>query len=245
MHSRVLKSIRTAFLSGVILLAPLGVTLLVFGWLVERVGGNFRDYFFFFVPVHLLEQSNLQILWNFLATLIVLVLVTLLGYLSKYVLAKSLWSLGESILRNVPVINAVYNTVKQIVDTFSTQNRAIFSKVVLIQFPRPGAYALGFLTNRAKGEPQGRTKEELWNVFVPTTPNPTSGFLILLPRREITELDMTITDGMKAIISGGAVVPAWDEQAQAEIPRLATNPQSLPAEAGAAAASPGDGPRSS
>lgn len=114
-------------------------------------------------------------------------------------------------MNRVPLINAVYNTVKQIVQTFSTQRRAVFEKVVLVPFPRTGVYAIGFLTNRARGEAQARTAEELWNVFIPTTPNPTSGFLIMVPRRDIIEMDMTIGDGMKVIISGGGVVPEWPE----------------------------------
>ena len=97
--------------------------------------------------------------------------------------------------------------MKQIVETFSTQNRNLFSKVVLVQCPRAGVYTIGFLTNRAQGEPQARLGEELWAVFVPTTPNPTSGFLLLLPPREIIELEMSVGEGMKMVISGGTVLP--------------------------------------
>ena len=88
----------------------------------------------------------------------------------------------------------------------------MFERVVLVQFPRPGSYAIGFLTGRLRSEMQDATGEELWNIFVPTTPNPTSGFLILLPRREVQELTMSIGDGMKLIISGGAVGPAWPRE---------------------------------
>jgi uncharacterized membrane protein len=85
----------------------------------------------------------------------------------------------------------------------------LFSKVVLIEFPRKGTWSLGFLTNRTQGEPQLRTVQDVWTVFVPTTPNPTSGFLIMLPKEDIVELEMSVGDGMKMIISGGAVVPPW------------------------------------
>ena len=112
-------------------------------------------------------------------------------------------------LQRIPGIGAVYNAVKQIVATFGTQNKNLFNKVVLVEFPRKGIWTLGFLTNKQQGEPQTMTGSETWTVFVPTTPNPTSGFLIMLPRHEITELEMSVGDGMKMIISGGAVVPPW------------------------------------
>jgi uncharacterized membrane protein len=101
----------------------------------------------------------------------------------------------------------VYRTAKQIVDTFSHQQKAVFQEVVLIEYPRKDCYVIGFLTSEAKGEPQAATGEAIVNIFVPTTPNPTSGFLLMLPKTDITPLNMSIADGMKLIISGGAVVP--------------------------------------
>jgi uncharacterized membrane protein len=223
-----LKTIRTAFFSGVILLAPLGVTLLVFSWLVEKIGGRFRNYFFFFLPDTLLDKANLVVLWNLLATIMVILLITLLGFLSRYFIGKFAIGIAERVVRTVPFVNAVYGTVKQIVDTFSTQNRAVFQKVVLVEFPRPGSRAIGFLTNRAKGEIQEKTRENLWNVFVPTTPNPTSGFLVMFPAEQVMELDMTVADGMKIIISGGALVPAWHPGQAAEAAELTGEPDPRP-----------------
>ncbi|MDE0768571.1 MAG: DUF502 domain-containing protein [Opitutaceae bacterium] len=204
-----LSSIRRAFLSGVILLAPLGITFFVFNWLVLRIGGSFKAKVYFFIPHDVLFDPSLALFWDFTATIIVIFLVTVLGFLSRYFFAKYLWGLGERLLHNLPVINTVYTSVKQIVETFSSQNRAVFEKVVLIQFPRKGSYAIGFLTGNSKGEIRKRTNLPLRNIFVPTTPNPTSGFLIMLHEDDIEELDMTIGEGMKFIISGGAVVPDW------------------------------------
>jgi len=125
-----------------------------------------------------------------------------------------LFNFFEGILVKVPLINLVYNTVKQIVDTFSQQNNAIFQEVVLIEYPRKGVYAVGFLTNQAKGEIQEKTGENLVNVFVPTTPNPTSGFLLMLPNDAVIPMEMTIAEGMKLIISGGAVAPPYNGQSE-------------------------------
>jgi uncharacterized membrane protein len=201
-----LSSVRNAFLSGLLLLAPLAVTLMVFFWLIEAVGGRVRPLY-----DHLLPESlaDIPYMWDILATGIVFILITGLGFLSRYFLGKYLLGVGERFLETIPGVNSVYGSVKQIVQTFSSQNRNLFTKVVLIQFPRPGMYAIAFLTNKAQGEPQAKTTEEVWTLFVPTTPNPTSGFLIMVPKSEIVELDMSVGDGMKFVISGGAVVPSW------------------------------------
>jgi len=212
-----LTSIRRAFLSGVILLAPLGITFFVFNWLVLKIGGSFKSKVFFFLPKEVLTDPKLELFWNVTATIMVLFLVTLLGFLSRYFVAKYLWSIGERLLNNLPVINTVYTSVKQIIETFSTQNRAVFQKVVLIEFPREGAYAIGFLTSNSRGEIKSKTEKPLKNIFVPTTPNPTSGFLVMLPEDQVKELGMSVGEGMKFIISGGAVVPDWKPANSLEI----------------------------
>lgn len=203
-----LTSARNAFLSGLLLLAPLAVTWVVFSWLVDRIGGTFRPFFFFAIP-DFLRHESLEMVWNVLSTIIVVVLITLLGYVSRYVMTRYFGQLTERIINNIPGVGAVYRTVKQIVDTFSAQNRNVFERVVLVEYPAPGSYVIGFLTNRAGGEVQERTADEMWTVFIPTTPNPTSGFLIFYPRRRVTEMDMSVGDAMKLIISGGTVVPPW------------------------------------
>jgi uncharacterized membrane protein len=208
-----LTSLRNAFFTGLLLLAPIAVTWLVFSWLVGRVGGEFSDILFGAVPESLREDFS--IVWDILSTVIVIAAVTLLGYVSRLFLGRFFGQVAERFILNIPGIGSVYNTVKQIVDTFSAQN-SLFSKVVLVEFPRKGARSIGFLTSKAQGEAQARLKSELWTVFVPTTPNPTTGFLILLPKDEIVELDMSVGDGMKMVISGGTVIPAWPPAAAPE-----------------------------
>lgn len=213
-HSRPSKltSLRNAFFSGLLMLAPLAVTWFVFSALFDKVGGSVRPLFFPYLPVALQQYD---VAWNILATCIVVLMVTALGYVSRYVLGKYFGSLAERFIQSIPGVSNVYNTVKQIVATFSSQNRQLFSKVVLVEFPREGVYSIGFLTNKAQGEAQERTAAELWTVFIPTTPNPTSGFLVMFPKSQITELEMSVGDGMKMIISGGAVTPPWPPPAPA------------------------------
>ncbi len=226
--------LRKSFFSGLILLAPIGITFFVFNWLVIKVGGNVKEPILqlLFIPQDLVSKESLSLVWDTLATLIVLLAITILGFLSRYFIAKYLFSIGEKFLNNVPIINTVYTSVKQIVDTFSSQNRAVFQKVVLVEFPKEGCYALGFLTGDGKGEIQYKTKDHLQNVFVPTTPNPTSGFLVMMKEKDIQILDMSVGQGMKLIISGGAVAPPYppvteslkfkeNEASQAEAPKNA------------------------
>jgi uncharacterized membrane protein len=171
---------------------------------IDKVGGTVRPIYEDYIPKTLLK---LPFFWDFAATVVVVLLVTALGYLSHYVFGKFFLSLGERAVQKIPGVGAVYNSVKQVVATFGTQNRNLFRKVVLVEFPRKGAWTLGFLTNKEQGEAQALVSTETWTVFVPTTPNPTSGFLVMLPRHEIVELEMSVGEGMKMIISGGAVMP--------------------------------------
>ncbi len=201
-----LVTFRNAFFTGALLLAPLVVTWLAFKWIIDAVGGTFRPIYSPYLPGSL---QRIPFFWDLVTTGVVILLVTALGYLSRYVLGKVFFSIGERAIQRIPGIGAVYNSVKQIVATFGSQNRNVFSKVVMVEFPRKGVWSIGFLTNKAQGEAQSSTGQEIWTVFVPTTPNPTSGFLVLVPQQEVTELDMTVGDGMKMIISGGAVLPPW------------------------------------
>ena len=199
-------TLRNAFLTGALLLAPLAVTIWVFTLIVDGIGGKFRPLYEDYLPQSL---QRIPFFWDLIATLVVMLLVTLLGFVSHYVFGKFFLRLLEKFVQNVPGVGVVYNSVKQIVSTFGSGNRNLFHQVVLVQFPRAGCWTIGFLTNKMQGEAQARAGQELWTVFVPTTPNPTSGFLLMLPRSEIVELDMNVGDAMKMILSGGAVTPPW------------------------------------
>lgn len=228
MSQDTVRSVRRAFLAGAIVLAPLAVTFWVFVQLINFIGGPGQKVFKRVLPEEMFRGN--EWLWTLVAAFVVLILVTLLGYLSRYVAAHFVLSQAERVMRRVPLIGAVYHTSKQIIETFSVQRRAVFEKVVLIPFPRPGCYAVAFLTNRSRTESSDATGEELLHVFVPTTPNPTSGYLVLVPKRDVIELSMSIGEGMKLIISGGAVTPPW--------PQATTIASASPSEQAEAAAAP-------
>jgi uncharacterized membrane protein len=199
-----LVTVRTAFFSGLLLLMPLGITIWCIRWVIELMGGSFRPLFDTVIPLRL---QSIPFVWDVAVTLVVCALITLFGFISHYLFGKYLLDLGERVITGIPGVSTVYNSVKQVVATFGSQNRNLFSKVVLVQYPRAGVWTLGFLTSKTQAEAQQRAGQELWTVFVPTSPNPTGGFVLFFPPEEITELDMSVGDGMKMVISGGAVVP--------------------------------------
>jgi uncharacterized membrane protein len=202
-----LRSLRNAFITGIVVILPLGVTMIVIRFLLDKIGTPASKYFFWFLDPEFRTMPIVQLGLEFISVLVVLLLITLLGYGSRIFIGRFILNSLERLLDRVPFIGTVYRSVKQIVQTFSQQKKAVFQEVVLIEYPRKRCYVLGFLTSTAKGETQDVTGEHIVNVFVPTTPNPTSGFLLMLPEDDITRLEMSITDGMKLIISGGAVVP--------------------------------------
>ena len=201
-----MKTLKRSFVTGLIVLMPLGVTFIVIKFLLEKIGQP-ASTLFFGSWSHLLDQHWLEMIASVLSIFIVVAIITLFGWLSKFVLGKTVLRLTENLIRNIPFINTVYSTVKQIVDTLGKNKQAVFQKAVLVHFPNKDMYSIGFLTNRSIGETQEKTKEVVCNVFIPTTPNPTSGFLVMVPEEQLVPLDMSIGDAIKLIISGGAVTP--------------------------------------
>lgn len=201
------RSLRNAFITGIVVILPLGVTFILINFLLDRLGNPASQFFFWYLDSEWRNLPAVKFALEATSVFVVFSLITVFGYGSRFVLGRIILVGLERLLDRVPFINTVYRTVKQIVDTFSQQEKAVFQEVVLIEYPRKRCYVLGFLTSTAKGEIQANTGEHIVNVFVPTTPNPTSGFLLMLPEEDIKQLQMTIADGMKLVISGGAVVP--------------------------------------
>ena len=193
------------------MLIPVVATVMVVGFLLDKIGAPISDVFFRpFTQEILPDGIGTRLLLNFLATIVVLALITIFGFLSNYFIGKLSIKIAERLITHVPFVSTVYKTVKQIVETFGRQQKAVFQKVVLIEFPRKGAYTIGFITGSAQAEVTHRSGKQLVNVFIPTTPNPTSGFFIMFPAEEVIALDMSVGDGMKSIVSFGAVCPTWN-----------------------------------
>ena len=201
------RSLRNAFITGFVVILPLVVIFVLINLLLVKLGNPASQFFFWYLDSEWRDLPSVKFALEATSIFVVFSLITLLGYGSRFVLGRMILGGLERLLNRVPLINTIYRTVKQIVDTFGQQKKAIFQEVALIEYPRKRCYAIGFLTSTAKGEIQASTDEHIVNVFVPTTPNPTSGFLLMLPEEDIKRLQMSIADGMKLIISGGAVTP--------------------------------------
>ena len=206
-NSTFARKFRNAFLTGLLIFLPLGTTVFVLKFLLGLFQEPATDLAY---ELGIKEESfffGLETLLAIVGLLFGVLALTLLGFLSNYFLGKFFIGLTEKFLGKVPFLSNVYRSAKQIVETFGKENRAVFQEVVMIEYPRPDCYVLGFVTTEASGETVEAIGKQLTNVFVPTTPNPTSGFLLLLPRKDIFPLNMSVGDGMKMLISGGAVVP--------------------------------------
>ena len=159
-----------------------------------------------------------------LGLLLMLAFLTLVGMLTAGLAGRTLVRLGERLLSRMPIVRSVYGTLKQIFETVLAQKSRSFREVVLVEYPRRGLGAIGFVTGPTRGEIQARSQEEMVNVFLPTPPNPTSGFLLFVPRRDLIHLDMTIEEGMKMVISGGIVGPAAGDAGEPDGALAGTEP---------------------
>ena len=183
--------------------APVGIT----AWLIWLIVDLFDRAVVPLIPDAYNPSDILGVSVPGVGVVIVLVLVTLIGALVTNFAGRFLVRFGERLLARVPVVRTVYGTLKQIFDAVLAQSANAFREVVLIEYPRRGIWVIGFITGATRGEVQRVTEEEMVNVFLPTTPNPTSGFLLFVPRKDCTPLDMTVEEGVKLVISGGIVSP--------------------------------------
>ena len=147
--------------------------------------------------------------WSLVALLVAIFLIGLVGRLARNYIGKKLIQGVDVVMLRVPLLNKIYGTLKQVNSAFSSSNRSSFKQVVLVQFPRDGMYSVGFITGEQRQEVQVKTQERVVSVFVPTTPNPTTGFLVLLPEEKLIKLEMSVADGIKFIISLGSVAPEY------------------------------------
>lgn len=207
-------SLRNAFLTGLVLVAPLAVTIWALRAVIGIIGGSITSLYARYLPESL--QHLPAIIWDVVNTIIALGLITLLGYFSRVFLGRFVGAVAERFIQSIPGIGGFYNSVKQFIETFGAKDRTQFSKVVLVQFPRAGAWTIGFVTNTGTGEPHAHLRADHWAVFVPTCPSPVNGFFMYLPAKEVVELEMSVGEGMKTVISCGAVLPSWSDPVAAK-----------------------------
>ena len=195
--------IRGYFLAGVLVTAPLGIT----GYLAWVIVGFIDHSITPLVPEQYNPETYLPFSLPGLGVLILILVLTLIGALTAGLLGRWLVHTGERILNRMPVIRSFYSATKQIFQTVLAQKSNAFREAVLVEYPRRGIWAIAFITGTTQGEVQNLTEQETVNIFLPTTPNPTSGFLLFVPKEDVVPLDMNVEDAIKMVISGGIVTP--------------------------------------
>lgn len=208
---------RGNFLTGLAVVLPALISIALFVWMFGTVA-NFTDRLLFFLPQHWTHRDNgdgpVYWYWSLVALTVAVLMVTVIGRAARHYFGRMMIQWADDVLLRVPLLNKIYGTVKQVNEALSS-NKSSFKQVVLVSFPHPGASALGFITSDQRL--LSKTGEKLVTVFIPTTPNPTSGFLILFPESQVTKLDIPVADGIKFIISIGSIPPG---QVKAEMEAL-------------------------
>ena len=194
----ILSSLRNNFIAGVVVLIPIGITLYLTLFIINISSK--------LIPKEINPNHYLPYNIPGLEILIAILLITIIGWISLSFIGKRLFNLFETILNKIPIIRTIYSAVEQLIETF-TSSKSDKKTVVLVEYPRKGVYAVGFATKENTGEIRKKAGKELLNVFVPTTPNPTSGFLLMFPKDEVIFLDLTFEEASKFIVSAGSFNP--------------------------------------
>ena len=197
------SKLRAYLFSGILVTAPVAITFYMaykFIFWVDRLVNQMLPPQYQFDNVFPYAIPGLGLL-------VLIVFLIIVGMFTAGFLGGFLVRLGEWIVNKVPLISSVYSLLKQVFETIFSNKTQAFSKVVMLEYPRKGIWILGFVSAELKGEVRGHFQEEMLNIFIPTTPNPTSGFLIFVPKKDTIELKMTVEEGIKFVISGGLVEP--------------------------------------
>lgn len=200
---------RSCFLTGLAVTFPAVVSIAAVAWLFSTVS-SITDSLLFFMPHSVTHAGDgagkVHWYWSAAAFALAVAMLSVLGFLARYYIGKKIIDWTDRVMMQVPLLNKFYGAIKQVNDAFSGSKNS-FKTVVLVEFPGPGNHSVGFITNELQGDIQRSAGKNLISVFIPTTPNPTSGFLVLMPAEKITKLDLSVADGIKYIVSLGAISP--------------------------------------
>ena len=203
MVKKIRKRIKGVFLTGIAAIIPVGVTFYVFYLIIGMMNKLVR-----IIPARFHPDQILPFHIPGLGVIITLILIFIVGLVTKSYLGKKAVVLGEKLVGKIPLVRGIYNALKQLVEAVFSDKGESFKKAVLIEYPRKGLYSIAFVTGESRGEVQSRTSQKCINLFIPTTPNPTSGFYIMIPETDVIHLDMTVEEAFTLIVSGGIVSPA-------------------------------------
>jgi len=207
------KRIRRYLVAGILVWVPLAVTYTLLRFVV-----GLMDRTLLLLPRQFRPEELLGFQIPGLGVILTIIVLLVTGLLAANFVGRAFVGGWESLLDRIPVVRSIYSAAKNFAEMVFSDSSQSFKKVLLIQYPRKGLYSLAFQTSTKLGEVQGRTGEEIVCCFVPTTPNPTSGFIVIVPKKDVTVLDMEVDEALKMIISLGVVVPTWRKDATGELP---------------------------
>lgn len=199
-----LGRLRAYFFAGILITAPIFITFYLAWLFIHFVDSKVTPL----IPSAYNPETYLPFGMPGLGLIVLVIAMTMIGALTAGFVGRLYVRASERLLNRMPIIRGVYGAIKQVLETVLAQKSNAFRKAVLVEYPRRGIWAIAFITGTTKGEIQNLTEEECVNIFLPTTPNPTSGFLLFVPKKELTPLSMTVEEAMKMVISGGIVTPA-------------------------------------
>ncbi|MBT6346222.1 MAG: DUF502 domain-containing protein [Nitrospina sp.] len=205
MFSKLRRRIRNIFITGLLITLPIVLTWFILQFLLKNFDSLSPVFTNILIQLGAPIPEGYRI--PFLGLIVTLLIVLLVGWFTTNFFGKKIFQMGELLIEKIPYVRRIYKGTKQVVKSIAEADTSAFRKVVLIEFPRRGLLAIGFVTGESRGEVQERTQENMLNVFVPTMPNPTSGFLVFSPPEELTEVSMSIEEGIKYVVSGGIVCP--------------------------------------
>ncbi len=204
-----LGALRRYLIAGLLVWVPLIVTGLIIKFLVDML-----DFTILLLPPSWRPEAILGFSVPGTGVVVAIVIVILTGMVAANIVGRKLFDLGEAIVDRIPLVRSIYSAVKQVMHSLFSNGGQSFRRVLMVQYPREGLWTLGFQTGVGVGEVQHRTDRDVITVFIPTTPNPTSGFVIMVPRTDAIELDMSVEDGLKFVMSLGVVTPVWPAPAK-------------------------------
>ena len=208
-----IKRLRRYLVAGILVWLPIGITILLLRILI-----GLMDKTLLLIPGRYRPEEWLGFAIPGLGLVLTFVVLLLTGLLAANFVGRAAVNLWESILHRIPIVRSIYSGAKNFAEVVFSDSGQSFKKVLLIEYPRKGLYSIAFQTATSLGEVQGRTGEDVVCTFLPTTPNPTSGFIIMVPRKDVIELDMEVDEALKMIISLGVVVPRWRNDQIGELP---------------------------
>jgi len=213
-----IRRLRTYFFTGILVTTPIALTIYIFWKLFKGLDSILIDLINSLITPFGVQPYRGHI--PGLGIVVMVIIIILAGALARNYVGNKLFKLGDWLVTRIPLISKIYIAIRQLFEAIFSEKREVFKQAVLFEYPRKGIYSIGFITQDTRGEIQDHLDDDVYSVFLPTTPNPTSGYLLFVPKKDVTVLDMPIEEALKLIISGGAIVPNSNHRTEVRLEEL-------------------------